>query len=106
MSIFTLFLTIIDSGTAGETKLSQETFQEAEPVTGRIPNSFHPYKNTRNYDSYNQNILTNVLCWYGSICLKTIEYEKNPHCTNSVECPLRNESKLLVMIINILWERP
>ncbi len=36
MPIFTLFLTIIDSGTAGETKLSQETIQEAEPVTGRI----------------------------------------------------------------------
>ncbi len=42
-----MFLTKIDSGTAEETKLSQETFQEAEPVTGRISYSFHPYKNAR-----------------------------------------------------------
>ncbi len=60
-SFFNMCLAIIDSRTAGETKLSKETFQEAEPVTGRISYSFHPYKNALSV-SYNQNIFSNVLC--------------------------------------------
>ncbi len=65
-SLFNVSDTIIDSRTAGESKLSQESFQEAEIVSGRISciysYSFHPYKNARPV-SYNQNILSNVLCW-------------------------------------------
>ncbi len=60
-SLFNVSDTIIDSRTAGESKLSQESFQEAEPVSGRISYSFHPYKNALSV-SYNQNIFSNVLC--------------------------------------------
>ncbi len=56
-SSLNMFLTIIDSRTAREIKLSQETTQEAEPVSGRISYSFHPHINARSV-SYNQNILS------------------------------------------------
>ena len=75
-SLFNVSDTIIDSRTAGESKLSQESFQEAEPVSGRISYIHIHFTLTKMHDLFHIARTYCQMCYveYNSIYSGRISY--------------------------------